>query len=168
MKVYIGSTNIVKVNAIKEVFEPLGYEVISIEANSLVGAQPKTDYETIEGARNRAKALPTDGLAIGLEAGVEYLDKVLYLTNWGVMLDKNNEFIAGGTRIPLPNEIANLIINDHCELSDAMEQYFRTKDIKHHNGAIGYFTCDVVKRIDIFVHIAKLLYGQYLYSGGKK
>lgn len=168
MKAYIGSTNIVKVNAVKEVLEPLGYEVISMNVNSLVDAQPKSDKETITGAKNRAKALPDDGVRIGLEAGVEYLDGTLYLTNWGVLLANDKEFIAGGTRIPLPNEITNLIMNEHYELSEAMEKYFKTKDIKHHNGAIGYFTCDMVKRIDIFTHIVKLLYGEYLYNGGKK
>ena len=89
----------------------------------------------------------------------------MYLTNFGVLIDENdNIYRAGGTRIPLPNIIKNLIINENMELSVAMDTYFKTKDIKHQNGAIGYFTCNLVKRKDIFTHIMKLLYGEYLYN----
>lgn len=168
MKVYVGSINNNKVNATKIVLEPFGYEVISKEVNSLVGAQPLNDEETIKGALNRAMALPNDGLRIGLEAGVSLLNDTLYLTNYGVLIDENdNEYFAGGTRIPLPDEIKELIINEKMELSDAMYKYFNTYDIKHKNGAIGYFTNDLVTRIDIFSHIVKLLYGQYCYKRRK-
>lgn len=164
MKAYIGSKNIVKINATSEVLTPYGFEVIGLEVESLVSAQPKSDIETINGARNRALGLPKDGLRIGLEAGVETLNDTLYLTNWGVLITLDDEeIVAGGTRIPLPNEIKNLIEKGY-ELSDAMELYFKTKDIKHKTGTIGYFTCDMVKRVDIFTHIVKLLYGEYLYK----
>lgn len=164
MKAYIGSTNKNKVQATKEILEPYGYEVIGLEVDSQVGSQPKNDYETLTGAKNRARALPQDGLRIGLEAGIEMLDNIMYLTNFGVLIDEDdNEYYAGGTRIPLPKEIANLILNENFELSDAMGEYFNTQDIKHKNGAIGYFTFDLVKRVDIFTHIVSLLYGQYLF-----
>ncbi len=169
MKAYIGTKNIVKINASKKVLENYNYEVIGLDVNSNVSNQPKTDLETIKGAKNRALALPKDGLRIGLEAGVEYTDNVLYLTNWGVLITPFDEVItAGGTRIPLPKEITKLIMEDGYELSDAMELYFKTIDIKHQNGTIGYFTCDMVVREDIFVHIVKLLYGQYLYKMKEK
>ena len=67
--------------------------------------------------------------------------------------------------LPMPEEIKDAIFKDGLELSDAMDKYFSVKNAKHNNGAIGYFTKDVVKRIDIFDHIAKLLYGSYLYQG---
>ena len=165
MKVYIGSTNRNKVQAAEEVLKPYGHEVIGMEVDSKVGAQPKCDLDTITGAKNRATALPKDGLRIGLEAGIEFLDGIMYLTNFGVLIDLNdNEYYAGGTRIPLPQEIAKLIMEDKYELSDAMGHYFATQDIKHKNGAIGFFTNDLVIRVDIFTHIVKLLYGQYLFK----
>jgi len=165
MNAYVGTKNVVKLNAVKEVLNPLGYTVLGFDVESKVSNQPKTDEETILGAKNRALALPKDGLRIGLEAGVAMLDDTLYLTNFGVMIDlDDNIYKAGGTRIPLPNVIKDLIINDNLELSEAMNLYFKTVDIKHKNGAIGYFTSDLVKRVDIFTHIVKLLYGQYLYK----
>ena len=169
MKVYLGSTNRNKVEATKEVLAPYGYEVIGMEVDSLVGAQPKCDYDTLNGAKNRARALPNDGIRIGLEAGIENLDYKMYLTNFGVLIDEEgNEYYAGGTRIPLPDEIAKLINVDNLELSDAMDRFFSTQNIKHKNGAIGFFTNDLVIRIDIFTHIVKLLYGQYLYKKNKE
>ena len=169
MKVYIGSKNIVKINATKEVLEPYGFEVIGVDVDSKVSAQPKCDAETLQGAYNRAKALPCNEFRIGLEAGIEMLDDQMYLTNFGVLIDPNdNVYKAGGTRIVLPKEIAKLILEDKLELSDAMETYFNTLDIKHKEGAIGYFTNNLVVRIDIFTHIVKLLYGQYLFHTMKQ
>ena len=89
----------------------------------------------------------------------------LFLTNFGVLIDQdNNVYKAGGTRIVLPEEIKKMIFEEHLELSDAMEKHFKTVDIKHHQGAIGYFTDGLVVRMDIFEHIVKLLYGQYRYK----
>ncbi len=169
MKVYIGSTNINKVEAVKRVFEPLSYEVVACDVKSEVSAQPLSDEETLKGALNRAQNLPKDGKRIGLEAGVTLLNNVLYLTNFGVLIDEfDNCYYAGGTRIPLPEEIKTLILDEKLELSDAMFAYFKMKDIKHQNGAIGYFTCDIVTRVEIFTHIVKLLYGQYCYKEKKR
>lgn len=169
MKAYLGSKNIVKINATKEVLEKYGFEVIGVEVDSQVSVQPKCDAETIQGALNRALALPTNSFRIGLEAGVELLGDDLYLTNFGVLIDPlDNIYKAGGTRIILPLEIKKLILEDKLELSDAMEKYFNTLDIKHKEGAIGYFTNNLVVRTDIFTHIVKLLYGQYLYNQEKQ
>ena len=168
MKVYIGSKNVTKVNAAKVILEPLGFEVISIDVPSNVSNQPKNDLETITGAFNRANSLPKDGLRIGLEAGVEILNDDLYLTNFGVLIDENdNVYKAGGTRIVLPNVLRHAIFNEGLELSDAMEKYYNEHNIKNRNGAIGFLTCNQIERIEIFTHIIKLLYGQYLYGVSK-
>lgn len=162
--VVIGSTNRIKIGACRKVLEPFGYQVIGKEVDSMVSDQPKTDEETIQGAVQRAFNLQEGYLRIGLEAGVTYQSGVLYLVNWGALVDENeNVFLAGGTRIPLPKVIEQLIMQDGLELSDAMEEYFHQINIKHNEGAIGYFTSNLVVREEIFIHIVKLLYGQYLY-----
>lgn len=162
--VYVGSNNIVKIRACREVIEPYGFQVIGKESNSMVSNQPKSDEETMTGAINRALNLKEGYLRIGLEAGVSYQKGILFLVNWGALIDENeNIYVAGGTRIPLPKEIEKLIINDKMELADAMDTYYKTVDIKHANGAIGFFTENQIKREEIFTHIVKLLYGQYLH-----
>lgn len=162
--VYVGSMNIVKIRACREVLEPFGFQVIGKQANSNVSNQPLSDEETLTGAINRAFNLKEGYLRIGLEAGVSYQAGILFLINYGALIDENeNIYVAGGTRIPLPKPIEKLIMEDKLELSDAMEKYYQQEDIKHRNGAIGYFTEDMIKREEIFTHIVKLLYGQYLH-----
>jgi len=161
MKVYVGSKNQVKVQAVKNILEPLGYAVISIDALSNVSNQPKTNKETLQGAFSRANSLPNDGLRIGLEAGVELIDDTLLLTNYGVLLDNDNCYIAGGDVIKLPDIIKDAIFTEGLELSDAMGKYFLTLDIKHKEGAISYFTNGRVKRVEIFERITKLLIGEW-------
>lgn len=162
-KVYVGSTNKVKVQACKEVLKY--FEVIGYDSNSKVSKQPRTDEETITGAINRAKDIPYQGIRIGLEAGVQKCMDNLYLVNWGVLIDENNNiYYAGGTRIPLPGFVEEKLNTTDLELAEIMDQYFNTIDIKHNEGAVGVFTDGQVKRVDIFIHIVKLLYGQYLAS----
>ncbi len=159
-KCYLGSTNIVKLDATKEVLKD--YEVIGVEVDSNVGKQPLSDGQAITGALNRAKALPIDGLRIGIEAGVQLHESLLFLVNWGVLIDENdNIYYAGGTRIPLDNFIIDEIFSKGRELADVMDEYLSTSGIKYKEGAIGFYSSGLVKRKDIFVHIVKLLYGQY-------
>lgn len=160
-KCYLGSQNNVKLAATKEVL--INFEVVGLNVDSKVGKQPLTDEETIQGALNRALCLPKDGLRIGLEAGVELHGDILFLVNWGVMIDlDDNIYYAGGTRVPMDSFIKDKLFNENMELADVMDEYLHTEGIKHKEGAIGYFTNNEVKRKDIFVHIVKLLYGQYL------
>lgn len=168
MKVYVGSTNLVKVNAVKNIMEPLGFEVIGLDVKSLVSNQPKTLEETYLGARNRAMNLPSDGIRIGLEAGVYKIGDKLLLSNFGVLIDENNnEYISSGYQIELPKIIEDAIYTDGLELSDAMERHYNMIDIKHQGGAISYFTYGMVKRIEIFEAITKMLYGEYLRGKNK-
>lgn len=166
--VVVGSTNKVKIEAVKKALTPYGYEVRGEAVESFVSNQPLSDEETIKGAHNRASNCSSGNLKIGLEAGVALIQDKLFLTNYGVLISSNGkEYMAGGARIPLPDVIKDLIINQGMELANAMDFYFKTEDIKHNEGAIGYFTSNVVKRVDLFVHIVKLLYGQYLMGGSE-
>ncbi|MDD3999999.1 MAG: DUF84 family protein [Bacilli bacterium] len=159
-KCYLGSKNKAKIAAVKEVLND--YEVIALDVDSGVNKQPLSDSETIQGATFRALALPKGGIRIGLEAGVQLHADKLFLVNWGVLLDDKGKFYyAGGTRIPLPEFIKKRILNDDLELAEVMDEYLNEDDIRSRDGAIGYFTASLVNRKDIFVHIVKLLYGQY-------
>lgn len=157
-KIYLGSKNPIKLLAVKDVFNE--YEVIACNADSLIGSQPKTIEETIAGAYNRAKALKEDGLRIGLEAGVTIINNKCYLINFGALIDGEEVFYAGGTFIPLPDEIKDMLFLENVELKDAMEKFIGIKDINKKEGTIGYLTNDMVCRYDIFNHICRLLLGQ--------
>lgn len=165
-KVYVGTLNNAKVNACKEVLKD--YDVIPMKSDSKVSNQPKTDEETITGAYNRALGLPKDGLRIGLEAGVQMHLGKLFLVNWGVLIDEDdNVFYAGGTRIELPEYLRYGIFEERKEMADIMGERYQNHDIRFEQGAIGIFTNNQIKRIDIFIHIVKLLYGEYLHKKGE-
>ena len=54
----------------------------------------------------QARSLPADGIRIGLEAGVALEGELLFLVNWGFLIDfEGNHYYAGGTRVPLPDFI---------------------------------------------------------------
>ncbi len=161
LKVVVGSTNKVKVNAIKNVFA--NFDVTSLAINSQVSAQPISDEETIKGALNRALGAKRFGdIGIGLEGGVQQTSLGMLLINYGALIDeKNKTYIAGGARILLPNVIAKEIYNGK-ELGVIMDVYANKQNVKHDEGAIGIFTNNLIKRTDIFEHIGKLLYGQMI------
>lgn len=160
-KCYLGTLNKAKIQAVEDVLD--NYDVIGLNVDSKVGAQPLSDTETIEGALNRALQLPKDGLRVGLEAGVQLHSERLFLVNWGVLIDeKDNVYYAGGTRIPLPDAIKTKLLYEKKELAEVMDEYTKIKDLRSTEGAISIFTSSLVQRKDIFIHIVKLLYGQYL------
>lgn len=160
MKIYIASQNKTKVEAVKLVFKEAS--VIALKIDSKVSDQPKSEKETMLGAYNRAKSLPKDGLRIGLEAGVSLEEDILFLINWGVLIDQDdNVYLASGTKIPLPKFIYDEIYNQGKELADIMNYHYNKEEINTKEGAIGIFTNDNVQRIEIFIHIVKLLKGQY-------
>lgn len=162
--VYVASTNLTKVQAVRNILEPLGYQVIGVKGKSNVSNQPKSEAETLQGAINRALNLSDGYLKIGLEAGVEEVNGIMFLINYAAMVDEDeNIYLAGGTRIPLPTEIRTHI-QAGLELKDAMEKVYNTTDINQKEGAIGFFTNNYVKRVEIFEHLIKLLYGQYLHQ----
>lgn len=165
MKVIVGSTNQVKVDAVKAVLEPIGYEVTGINVSSGVSNQPFSDAETVAGASHRAEACLNFGeIGIGLEAGVEYLNNQLYLVNWGILKTIDGQsFYAGGTRLPLPKELI-APLEAGAELGDVIDAYSKRQNVRSNEGAIGILTADFFNRKDNFVHIVRLLWGQYMYS----
>lgn len=161
-KLYVGTKNPAKISAVVEVFKD--FEVIPLEGASSVRSQPLSEEETLDGAYNRAKALPS-GYRLGLEAGVTIIKDICYLINFGVLIDPNDKvYYAGGTYLPLPNYVKDKLYNDGMELKDVMAEYFKLEKINERGGAISVFTSDEVQRKDIFVHISKLLLGQLKFN----
>ncbi|MFC0300945.1 DUF84 family protein [Virgibacillus soli] len=164
MKIIIGSKNPAKMEAVKTVFSDAVVEADSVPSD--VSAQPFSDEETREGAINRAKACSKrheNTIGIGLEGGVMYVGKQLFLCNWGALVtEEGNVFTASGARIALPTEIEEQL-KFGTELGDVMDAYAKKQDVRKKEGAIGIFTNDLVSRSDMFVHVVQLLRGQWEY-----
>ena len=165
MKVAVGSKNQTKVGAVQQVWEAV--TIVPASVPSGVAAQPFSDEETMQGAINRAKgALDKEeaDIGIGLEGGVMKTEHGLFMCNWGALATREGKvFVAGGARIMLPEEFLAPLENGK-ELSEIMETFVKRKDIRSHEGAIGIFTDHYVDRTQLFVHVVKLLVGQYKYD----
>ena len=173
MRIAVGSKNPAKINAVKAAFIDGSIEIVSVDAESGVSDQPMSDEETIKGAVNRAiqaaERAEAD-IGIGLEGGVQQTPYGLMLCNWGALAVEGMEpIIAGGARIPLPEEIASQLLIG-AELGPVMDEYAKKQNVRKNEGAVGIFTNGQVNRSEMFTHVMKLLAGQYEYQirQGKK
>ena len=164
MKIITGSKNPTKIKACATVFPE--YDIEGVDVKSNVSAQPFSDVETRQGAINRAQnaaALSVNGIGIGLEGGVMYVDEVLYLCNWGALTTSTGEiYTASGARIVLPNEF-KVDLEKGAELGDLMASYAEKANVRSKEGAVGIFTNDHIDRSEMFTHVVKLLRGQWEY-----
>lgn len=170
MRVAVGSKNPAKINAVKGAFMEYPYEIVTIDAESGVSDQPMSDEETIKGAVNRAiqaaERAEAD-IGIGLEGGVQQTPYGLMLCNWGALAVKGMEpIVAGGARIPLPEEVASQLLMG-AELGPVMDEYAKKQNVRKNEGAVGIFTNGQINRSEMFTHVMKLLAGQYEYQIGQ-
>jgi inosine/xanthosine triphosphatase len=151
-RVVVGSTNPVKVAAVRAVLARAGCsaEVVGVPVHSGVPDQPWGDAETIAGARQRATAaLAATGadLALGLEGGVvETPTGQVRTCAWAVALDAHGaEGVGGSLSMPLPGRVATRLRAGE-ELGLAMDAEARTSGTKTGRGAVGILTAGLVDR----------------------
>ena len=165
-KVGVGSSNPAKIKPIERICRPLNIEVIGLSVPSGVSDQPIGDLETVQGAKNRAKAVLEHSdvdVAIGLEGGIMTLEDTMYVCNWGALIDREGLVLtAAGASIPLPKPVITGIQAGR-ELGDVIDEYTMKKDVKKGQGTIGILTNGRVTRDEMFFHVATLLFGQLEY-----
>ncbi|MBI2544981.1 MAG: inosine/xanthosine triphosphatase [Candidatus Aenigmarchaeota archaeon] len=150
MRINVGSTNSVKVDAIKEIisdYEILsGSEVIPVKVSSQVSEQPKTLDETIQGARNRAEAAFHDcDYSIGIESGLMQVPKTKtgHMNIDACAIYDGKEFHIGlGSGFEYPKEVTRLVFEEGLDIDDAFHKAGITDndDIGSFEGAIGILT----------------------------
>ena len=161
MKILVGSKNPVKINAVKDAFSNYfnDFEVIELDVDSDVSAQPLNE-ETFEGAKNRAKTLKklNDDQNIGAEYFVGIEGGIMnYYSKWfafGSMCILNKEGKIGFGTSPffeLPKQTNNKILEGQ-ELGKIMDQITKEENCKQKNGAIGFFTKNIMTRKESYVH----------------
>ena len=129
MKIVVGSKNPVKVGAVEEAFKKYypDCEVSGIEVASGVSAQPMSELETMNGARQRAyavlKASPEADYGVGLEGGVTELSPTSL--NWsGVQGGKGRLFECAWVAVVKRNVVASprqLRVWRHFSGADALD-----------------------------------------------
>lgn len=148
----VGSTNRVKVNAVRAVIATLwtDVEVTGIAVASGVPDQPWGDEETLRGAEQRARAAlaaTSADLAFGIEGGAVLLpDGRVRTCAWAVATDRHGVIGQGGSLAMLvPRRVAALMRNG-LELSHAVDAVVGDTDSKHGQGAVGHFTAGLIDR----------------------
>lgn len=167
MLVAIGSTNAAKVNALNTIAHKFGFMTVAQSVPSNVSAQPRSDIETIRGARNRARYVLKEmksEIGIGLEGGVTKIDGQWYICNWGVLVDKSGyEAVSSGGHFLLPRTFLTEL-EDGKELREVVQTY---QDASAHKneGAIALLTNGHVTRQMLYEQVLLVLFGQYELRG---
>lgn len=149
----VGSTNPVKLNAARNVVVRVWPHatVEAVQASSGVAAQPLSDREAIEGARNRAHgaraALDTE-FGIGIEGNVDDSALGMFVTGWAVVVNRQHETgIGAGGRFLLPEHLA-VQVRRGVELGTLMDVIVKQDNTKQRQGAVGIFTGGLIDRTE--------------------
>ncbi|HEY8455305.1 MAG TPA: inosine/xanthosine triphosphatase [Actinopolymorphaceae bacterium] len=168
MRIAIASSNPVKHRATLEAVRvALGVDdvdVLPVEVDSGVPAQPVGDQQTLLGARQRAERaralVPDADMWVGLEGGVAEREGALECLAWVVILGTgpSGELIKGESRsatFTLPVEIADQV-RQGVELGEATDRVFDQKNSKRGSGTVGPLTGGVIDRVAYYAHAAVL------------
>ena len=125
--VHVGSTNVVKVEAVKSAFDESGLfaspRYASIEVSSDVSAQPTSLDETIRGAINRARnAFRGCVLSVGLEDGlicVPYTQSGYMNVCACAIFDGGRDYIGLSSAFEYPQKVIRLVIEEGLDITRA-------------------------------------------------
>jgi len=157
MKIAIGSTNPVKIEATKKAFKKVWpnkkWQVVGLEIPSGVSSQPMTDAESIKGATNRAKgALKANkaDFAVGIEGGLQEFQGNWFDSGWVVIINKSGVVgIGSSIRMETPAIIIKKV-KAGGEVGLIDNEIFKTKDSKKGIGHFGLMTDGAITRIDCY------------------
>lgn len=157
MKIAVGSTNQIKVNALRELvpqYDIFGQgEVFSVNVPSNVSEQPKSIGETVEGAKNRALgAFPGHELSFGIESGLIEIPH----TKTGMMdvcvcaiFDGIEYHIGLSSAFECPPKVMDLVQSEGLDLNQAFLKAGLTENPKLGNaeGGVGLLTKGRITRM---------------------
>ncbi len=154
--IIVASQNPVKLQAVTQGYASLfpdeTQSVEGVSVDSGVSAQPFSDQETLQGARQRAENArvlqPEADLWIGIEGGIADEGDMAAFA-WVVVLSTSREGKAKTATFYLPEGITELI-RQGVELGDADDIVFGRNNSKQQNGAIGLLTDDAIDRVALY------------------
>lgn len=154
LKVVVGSSNPVKLNATRNVLERIYGEltISSLDVNSEVSDQPFGLDETIQGAVNRAKnALSEDfDLSVGIESGLIEVPQTItgYIDiQWCAIFDGEQITIGASSGFEYPPAVINKVL-EGVEVGDVMDKVTGVNDLGQKKGAVSYLSRDMLNRTE--------------------
>ncbi|MDY7092661.1 MAG: inosine/xanthosine triphosphatase [Acidobacteriota bacterium] len=161
-RVVVASANPVKVRAtelaLAHMFPDQPFEVEGHATESGVADQPRTEAETLAGARQRAAAVarehPQARLWLGIEGGIEDRNGEMMAFAWVVArgAEVEGDQMEGKGRsasFVLPPEVRRLVLSG-LELGDADDRVFGTEGSKRKGGAVGLLTGGALDRAGLY------------------
>lgn len=154
MNIAVGSRKPYKIRAATSACELVfagGARIFDVDVSSGVSAQPMSNEESIEGAKNRAGAAIEQApehceLGIGIENGLVQVGERWFANTWIVALDSaGREGMASSLQRPVPNSVMQQVIKGH-ELSEAL------KSVGLQTSLIEAITDGVLSRESALVH----------------
>lgn len=150
-----GTTNPTKVAAITHVAHDLldWTQVIPVDVDLDIPAQPWGDDETAQGALARAEAALAQidaAYGVGLESGlVDGPGERIYVISWAAVVDRTGQQGFGsGERFALPTELT-AALRAGAELGPLLDAHFGTTNLGQRQGAVGIFSANRRTRTDI-------------------
>lgn len=153
----VGSQNPVKLQCVQQavaLFWPAA-QVIGINTDSQVSAQPMSEHVMRIGAQNRAthalQLCPEASHGVGIEGGIEDKPDGMWAFAVVVIADRNTRQSEGQTgRFQLPEGVARLVREEGLELGDADDRFFGRENSKQQEGAIGILSDGKITRVALY------------------
>jgi inosine/xanthosine triphosphatase len=153
MKIAVGSTNPVKINAVKlafkKVFKNQKIIVKGIEVSSGITNQPMSDKESLKGAHNRAKKSLNEmnfDFGVGIEGGLQKIGNNWFDCGWVIVIDRKlTEGIGTSIRMQISSKMIKMV-KTGLELGEVDDLLFKTNNSKQQQGHFGLMTNNLVSR----------------------
>jgi inosine/xanthosine triphosphatase len=149
LSVRVGSTNKVKIEAVRRVLNKIfeiKVEVKGVEVDPEVSPEP-LEKEVLIGARNRArKAIGEADFGIGIEAGLFFKHNKYYDVQYCVIVDKDgNETIGHGPGFWYPRKVIEKVKKGET-IGDCVESISGIEKIGTNEGSISFLTRGILNR----------------------
>jgi len=157
LRIVIGSKNPVKIESVQlgftNMFPHQTFNFIGASVSSGVSAQPFSDLETYQGARQRAlnakQSHPGADFWVGIEGGVDTLMNDLIGFAWVVVCSAWRIGWARTGTFCLPPLVSELV-RQGKELGEADDIVFSRSNSKQENGAVGILTGNAINRAQFY------------------
>jgi inosine/xanthosine triphosphatase len=165
--VTVGSTNPVKIAAVQVPVARAfpSAQVIGLNTDSGVSAQPWGDAEARRGALNRARnalTLTDADLGVGLEGGMVETELGLMTCAWCVVLGPDGRMGVGGGVHMLVPPAAVQMLRAGDELGPAMDRLSGQYNTKQTQGAVGILTSGLSNRQSAYEQLVAMALAPFL------
>ena len=171
-QIIVASQNPVKIHAteigFKRLFPTREWSIRGESIASDVSAQPMSDEETRQGAKNRAlkarKLHPDGDFWVGIEGGCCRQYDEMWVFAWVVVCTNEHCSYAKSSAFTLPENIV-LLLERGLELGDACDITFKAQNSKHKGGIVGALSHGHIDRCTYYVQPVILALMSFVESG---